>query len=64
MDLSFEKFFEGGEIGDDRKVQSPLVLFQVSNIFDEVPEMLVPVIFEDNKDNTVMWVVNLLLVFT
>jgi len=59
-----EKFLEGGEMGDDRKIQFLLDLFHVSNIFDEVPVMLVPVLFEEDEDEKLMLGVDPLRVFT
>jgi hypothetical protein len=59
-----EKFLESGEMRDDEEIQFLLDLSHISDIFDKLTVMLVPIIFEENKDEKLMLGVDLLRVFT
>ena len=49
-----EEFLECSEMGYCRENKEFLDSFHVSNIFDEFPVVLVPVILEENKDKQLM----------
>ena len=45
-----EEFLKCREMRYDRKIQFLLDRFHVANIFNEIPVVLVPVVFEENQD--------------
>ena len=51
-------------MGYDRKIKDHLNSLHISNIFDKLPIMLVPVIFEENKNEKLMLGERLFRVFT
>jgi hypothetical protein len=58
-----EKFLESRKMGDLCKIQNPLNSFHIPDIFNELPVMLVPIVFEKDKDEKLVLGVDLLREF-
>jgi hypothetical protein len=50
-------------MGDLCKIQNPLNSFHIPDIFNELPVMLVPIVFEKDKDEKLVLGVDLLREF-
>ena len=59
-----EKFLKCRKMGYDRKIQFLLDRLHVSDIFDEIPIVLVPEVFEENKNEKLILGVDLFRIFT
>jgi len=61
---SAEEFLKCREMRNNGKIQNLLDRFHVFNIFNEVPVVLVPVVFEENQDKKLILGVDLFRIFT